>query len=145
MQFIFEKVSDKEVDIIVDPKVIAIWRKYRQTSRFNKEACGVLIGGYDSMSNQIIVEDCTVPRRGDIRRWCSFILKDKGHQLVVDKAFENSQGKSFYLGTWHSHPTLKPYPSSQDLNDWKNCMARNPSLPCFLFSIVGTEFTYIRT
>ncbi len=132
-------------EIVVSSVVLDIWKNYRQTVWSDKEACGVLIGGYNSRKKQIVVDSCTTPMEADIRRRFSFILKDKGHQRAVDKAFSESKGVSFYLGTWHSHPTKRPKPSQKDLNDWEKCIARNPQIPCFLFAIVGTKTTYIRS
>lgn len=145
MIFKYDRVGDETVDILITPTVIETWKNYQQNSRTDKEACGVLIGGYDSIKNQIVVEECTKPMRGDVRRRNSFILKDRGHQMAVDRAFKDSHARCFYLGTWHSHPTPNPYPSNRDLKDWSKCIARNPLLPCFLFSIVGTTSTFIRT
>ena len=133
MQLIIDKNCCKQINVEINPQVINIWRKFRQSSTINKEACGVLIGGFDQFKKIIIVDDCTLPMKGDLRKRFSFFLRDKGHQFTVDKAFNKSQGKSFYLGTWHTHPEKNPTPSHIDLTDWKSCIVRNPLIPCFLF------------
>jgi integrative and conjugative element protein (TIGR02256 family) len=143
MQLIIDKKCNKQVDVIISPQIIDIWHKYRQCSTHDKEACGVLIGGFDQQEKRIIVEDCTQPMKGDFRKFFSFLLRDIGHQCAVDKAFAKSRRTSFYLGTWHTHPEKNPTPSKGDLTDWKNCMDRNPLIPSFLFAIVGTEFVFL--
>lgn len=123
----------------ISSEVWKIWNKYRQTNLFKREACGVLIGGFDQKNKTIVIEKCTEPMKADIRHRSSFTLRDGGHQKTVDKAFEQSAGRFFYLGTWHTHPDAYPSPSFIDEEDWRDCMARNFEIPCFLFAIVGTK------
>ncbi len=143
MQIIIDKNCSKQINVNINPQIINIWRKFRQSSIIDKEACGVLIGGFDQLEKKIIVDGCTLPMKGDFRKRFSFFLRDKGHQCTVDKAFNKSRGTSFYLGTWHTHPENNPTPSQADLTDWKSCIDRNPLIPCFLFAIVGTEFAFL--
>lgn len=145
MQVILDKNNCNNVDVTISSEVLGIWKDFCQTSWWSKEACGVLIGGYDASQKMIIIDTCTVPMKGDIRRRNSFNLQDKGHQQAVDKAYMDSNGTSFYLGTWHTHPTKKPSPSYRDLCDWNTCIERNPLIPSFIFAIVGTESVFLHT
>ncbi len=131
-------LNNADTKIVISDNVWSVWNKYRQSSFFKKEACGVLIGGYDAESHSIFIEQCTEPMNKDRRFRSSFTLKDPGHQKTVDIAFDNSGGQSFYLGTWHTHPEHHPSPSPLDQKDWNACMKRNPEIPYFVFAIVGT-------
>ena len=129
--------------IEISNDVLKIWKQYRQNSIWLKEACGVLIGGYDPSQRVIYVKQCTVPMKGDLRRRTSYIIKDKGHQEIVDRNYLKSDGRRFYLGTWHTHPEQHPTPSFLDSTDWLNCIKRNSNLPVFLFVIVGTKSRFL--
>lgn len=145
MDLIFDKIGNDKVNVSIAPEVLNIWKKFRQNSRRNREACGVLIGGYDAKNNMIVIENCTKPMKGDICKRRSFILQDEGHQLAVDKDYVDSNGTSFYLGTWHTHPVTRPSPSCRDRTDWKKCIARNPLIPSFIFAIVGINSVFLHT
>ncbi len=127
------------LQVQISNEVWRIWNKYRQTSIFSREACGVLIGGFEPETKTFFVEQCTQPMKSDRRKRTSFILCDYGHQKEVDKAFHITGGKCFYLGTWHTHPESHPSPSYLDEKDWNECIGRNPTIPGFLFAIVGTK------
>lgn len=132
-------VDPDGVKIEVSNQVWSIWNKYRQNSIWAKEACGILIGGYDKQNKVIYVEQCTKPLRGDRRRRKSYTIRDHGHQKIVDEVYLKSGGTSFYLGTWHTHPEPDPSPSAIDQADWQKCINRNLNIPVLLFVIVGTK------
>ena len=44
------------------------------------------------------------------------------------------------IGTWHTHPSGMPTPSSVDLRDWKKCIKQNRnSTSALVFIIAGTK------
>lgn len=133
------------IEIDISETVLNTWEKFKQTGWLNLEACGVLIGGYKDDLTKIVIEECTIPKRKDLRKRGFFKLQDPGHQKLIDKAHADSEGKRFYLGTWHTHPEKVPEPSSLDLQDWEACIARNPDTELFAFAIIGTEQTKIFT
>lgn len=126
---------------VLEP-VYSTWMKYKQTKPFQKEACGVLIGSYDFNTYEITIAVCTSPLSKDKSKRHSFTLQDPGHQKIVNTQHEISEGESFYLGTWHTHPETDPTPSCIDTKDWDKCVRRNPQIPIFLFAIIGTEKIY---
>lgn len=132
----------EEFKIHVAHEVLSIWNEMKQNKHSKKEACGVIIGGYDQSTKTIFIEECTRPMKNDDRKKYSFTLKDRGHQKAVNDAFASSQGKTFYLGIWHTHPEASPSPSISDKNDWQKCIKRNSSIPVFTFVIVGTKNIY---
>lgn len=135
----YEIIGCNNLNIVIDNAVWKIWNKFRQKSMFSKEACGVLIGGFEYETKTVFIQECTEPMRDDRRRRTSFTLRDDGHQKAVDNAFQRSEGQCFYLGTWHTHPESYPSPSYLDEQDWRDCMSRNPEIPGFLFAIIGTK------
>lgn len=126
------------VTLSICDNILSRWASHRQLSLVTTEACGVLIGGYDVERDHFIIHDVTVPLPGDVRSHSFFTMKDKGHQEAVNDAFEASEGKHIYLGTWHTHPERCPTPSSVDIRDWNACIKRNEGRQLF-FVIVGTE------
>lgn len=132
------ELSRKIKTIDIDDDVISILTSFCQRSASDKEACGVLIGGYDKKSGVYIISEVTTPLAYDIRSRTSFKMLDMGHQTAVDKAFKDSEGRHIYLGTWHSHPEAHPSPSLTDIEDWKKCLLRNKGRNLF-FVIVGLE------
>ncbi len=128
--------------IEISSEVLDVWLSYRQLDPDTNEACGVLIGGFDTTNKCYFFEKVTQPMLKDKRSRTFFKLEDKGHQLVVNDEFNQSNGKSVYLGTWHTHPQRVPVPSEVDYQDWDACIKRNKGRQLF-FVIVGTELVKI--
>lgn len=125
------KISQSPLDMML---------AYRQNNFADKEAGGMLFGRFLLDSNNIIIDDLTVPMVGDIRKRYSFHRAQTKHQQVLDHIWEESRGTCHYLGEWHTHPELDPSPSKVDLNDWKRIMNKTKTeANTFLFIIVGIE------
>ncbi len=116
--------------------VLQAWEEYRQVEMHDPERFGVIIGSRTEGKKEYWIESVTKPYAGDQAARSSFRLQDQNHQNSVDVAFEQSDGTSIYLGTWHTHPELIPAPSSIDKNDWVSCIRRNSGRQLF-FVIVG--------
>lgn len=123
--------------LTIRDEVLKKWSSHRQFAPVTTEACGVLIGGYDTESDSYLIEKVTTPLPMDVRRRSFFTMQDKGHQQAVDAEYKASGGKHIYLGTWHTHPESRPNPSSVDIKDWRACIKRNNGRKLF-FVIVGT-------
>lgn len=119
--------------------VEGIWDKYRQRSASDTEACGILIGRIDEDGSRIWIEAVTEPFSKDGRGRTHFHMRDKGHQVELDRLHMNSGGQQCFLGTWHTHPEHKPSFSSPDKTGWKTCVNANPPLKHFCFAIIGTK------
>lgn len=55
--------------------------------------------------------------------------------LQIDMHCANTGGEEYYVGEWHTHPQVNPYPSPVDINSFLN-IAQSYSKPALLF-IVG--------
>ena len=117
------------------PDVQDLLYAYRQVSVNAPEAGGILIG-YENVSTGIFtVSGATEPQTSDVRSRIALFL-GKQHREKV-KQLDSPYG---YIGTWHTHPSGIPVPSSIDLRDWKKCIKHNRnSISALVFIIAGTE------
>ena len=137
-------ISSNNIQLSIAGNVIDIWKKYRQVNVDMHESFGVMVGSQGNEAAPVVIESVTTPLPKDRHSRSNFLLTDKGHQKTVDAAFKKSNGSLGYLGTWHTHPEENPSPSAIDINDWRQCIKRNPDRKLFFF-IVGIEKTKIYT
>ena len=124
--------------VTVNQQVASVWHRHRQTKANATESFGVLMGTTSVDRQEIWIEAVTTPMPRDWRSRLSFALRDPAHQRAVCRMFSSSDGKTIYLGTWHTHPEPIPEPSDIDLNDWVTCLRANSGRP-LAFVLVGTE------
>ncbi len=135
---IFQKSDGGKIKI--DTYVLRKINKYLQTEQNNCEAGGVLLGRYIIDSNDIVVDDVTMPMKNDIRRRFFFLRRKSLHQEVVTKRWLESNGTCNYLGEWHTHPEAVPAPSYVDIKEWKKLLRTSIFDYDYLyFMIAGTE------
>lgn len=122
--------------VIFSPRVLRLFRRYRQNGRGTLEAGGVILG----FRKGIHLEVCAVtpPQTSDFRTRFSFIRWEKGHQRYASLLWNRSHGRIDYLGEWHTHPEPKPHPSLLDLSEWKG-IAYRLAVHQVLMVIVGTR------
>lgn len=99
--------------------VLEILCTYEQSVQNAPEAGGILLGRYIRKCNDVIVDQITVPLKGDIQKRKSFFRLSKLHQSIADEVWKNSNGTINYLGEWHTHPENEPFPSLVDRIDWQ--------------------------
>ena len=126
------------VSLYIPGDTLKLWKNSRQINNKDHEKFGVLIGTSSESLDEYWVDSVTSPFPKDKSSKFSFMLRDKKHQRIVDKAFAQSGDTTVYLGTWHTHPENIPTPSSTDTNDWSACIRKNPGRQLF-FVIVGTK------
>jgi integrative and conjugative element protein (TIGR02256 family) len=114
-------------------------RGYLQNSPRKAEAGGVLLGRHIAGSLDIVVDDATVPMRGDRRERFLFLRAQKPHQRVIDRAWHDSGGTCVYLGEWHTHPEPVPTPSTVDRNNWKRKLKQDRFDSFVFFVILGSR------
>ncbi|ADD03113.1 conserved hypothetical protein [Thermoanaerobacter italicus Ab9] len=135
---IFQKSDGGRIKI--DVYALKKINKFLQTERSNCEAGGVLLGRYIIDSNDIIVDDITMPMKNDIRHRSFFLRRKRLHQKVVTKRWLESKGTCNYLGEWHTHAEAIPTPSCVDIKEWKKLLSTSIfDNDCLYFIIAGTE------
>lgn len=142
-------VCDQEIifkndlmQVNVSSCVYKCWMDHRQTNPSDTEQFGVLIGSRLPGDEAFWIDMCTTPQSKDKSKRASFLMQDPFHQKTIDEAFKKSSGEMGYIGTWHTHPQNSPIPSEIDINDWVNCIERNPDR-LLTFVIVGRNKTTI--
>lgn len=115
---------------------------YRQIKIDQPEAGGILLGRV--YTDEIVVEQITVPNNVDKSGRYFFDRNVKRAQQTVDIAWKESNGEVIYLGEWHTHPEAAPSPSMVDRRLIKNMLRDTKMSLNFLFMvIVGTESKYV--
>lgn len=129
--------------IYVLSPILEVWVDSMQLKYGDHESCGIMVGYYKPGEKEICVENVTTPGPKDIRKRNRFALRDPKHQHLVSLMHDESNGVTFYLGTWHTHPEKRPNPSGDDRSDWMAINKRNSHIPINLFVIVGLEVVRI--
>lgn len=113
--------------------------QFRQNTIDATEAGGVLLGRYILGSEDIVVDDVTLPHNQDKRYRYRFIRNQRSHQQEIIKYWKQSNATCNYLGEWHTHPEPVPHPSHDDIYDWKRILRQAQfDSQSLLFIIVGT-------
>lgn len=102
----------------LDVRALSLFEGHRQLRATDAEAGGILIGRRIVDSDDVIVDDVTVPSSGDISSRFQFVRAREPAQAVLNAAWQKSAGTQNYLGEWHTHPEDVPTPSHQDINNW---------------------------
>ena len=117
------------------PDVQDLLYTYRQVANNAPEAGGILIGYENASTGNFTVSGATAPQVSDIRSQIALFLGKQHRDLL--KKLDPPYG---YIGTWHTHPSSTPVPSSVDFCDWKKCIKQNRnSTSALVFVIAGTE------
>ncbi len=98
-----------------------------------------LLGRLFEETDDIAIDDVTIPQKEDVRRRTNVHRSKKHSDLAVKLWRESGRTKSFH-GLWHSHPENDPTLSSVDYADWEHVL-RNGRYPGtrLVFVIVGIE------
>lgn len=113
-------------------------QRFVQNTFYKREAGGVLLGRHLQDSFDTVIDQVTVPMRGDWRGRHYFHRAQFRHQQAIDLAWQQSSGTVTYLGEWHTHPEMIPTPSSTDLRNWFNRLERDTySCNILYFMILG--------
>lgn len=136
---VFTRTSGAQVKVSAAPLAVMHGLRQRPLSR-DLEAGGVLLGRYLLGTADVVIDQVTVPMRGDRQTRTQFHRDRRRHQQVIDGCWADSRGTCQYLGEWHTHPEATPSPSRTDLGDWRRRLKRDGvDTDALLFLIVGTE------
>lgn len=116
---------------------------YIQNDTNKPEAGGILIG-HDLEDNNFSITDISVPSVYDKSSRFNFTRSKKNAQQILNKFFNESNGKKIYLGEWHTHPEDYPTPSHLDNKSISERMQRDVLNSEIIFMIiVGRKNFYI--
>ena len=125
---------------VIGAEALVTMQGFRQTTRRDPEAGGVLLGRHLLGVAHVIVDEVTVPAKDDARRFTFFRRSRATHQQVIDARWASSRGTCQYLGEWHTHPEPVPHASSVDMADWRRRLREDVfDGDSLVFAIVGTE------
>lgn len=125
----------KTIDILTS--VLDEIDKWIQVDEFLPEGGGYVVGYQHNNTGNITLEAVSHPYSFDIRNRIGFDIKDFRHKLFLKRA---RRRKSYYMGTWHTHPQKVPQPSEIDWIDWKETMRIDRTGYQYIFFIIaGTE------
>ncbi|RCR71349.1 hypothetical protein DUE52_03095 [Larkinella punicea] len=112
---------------------------YLQHKSVDCEAGGILLGRLLRDSNDIVVDEVTIPMPGDKRNRYAFYRAKRRHQEIINQRWQESSGTCIYLGEWHTHPERIPTPSTIDLKDWQRKLKTDTFENDLFFLILGIE------
>lgn len=134
---LFNRAKDGRL-AISSVAMTTMWN-HRQLHPYDPEAGGVLLGRYVDNSADIVIDAVTVPQDGDLQARSRFLRARRGHQVLIDDVWNESNGTVTYLGEWHTHPEAVPHPSWVDRADWVRKGMFDVFTEAIFFVIVGTE------
>lgn len=112
----------------------------RQDRPSSAEGGGILLGRMIEGSDDVIVDEVTVPTGHDKRTRFFFFRAKVSGTRKIRQAWRDSRGTRNYLGEWHTHPEARPTPSAQDIQNWRYIMAEARIEQDYLFfAILGIE------
>ncbi|MFZ5752697.1 MAG: Mov34/MPN/PAD-1 family protein [Bacillota bacterium] len=114
-------------------EVLDDFNKYRQIGE-RKESGGILLGMV--FDKKIVIDQISTPSLRDKASKFFFIRNVKRAQKVVDNAWARSNGTRIYLGEWHTHPILNPFPSNDDKTLITNMLRYSKMEIDFLFLVI---------
>ena len=117
-----------------------IMNQYRQYSQSDMEAGGMLLGRFIIESEDIVIDYVTTPMKHDKRKRTFFHRSNRGHKGILKKIWKQSNGTCNYIGEWHTHPELIPFPSEFDFEQWKKILKKT-KCDCekLFFIVVGLK------
>ena len=113
-----------------------------QDTKQKKESGGILLG--QVVDKTIYITKVSTPNRFDKSGRYKFVRNKKAAQIIIDHEFINSNGKTIYLGEWHTHPENKPSPSNIDIKMLSQQFKKNKINEEYLLLIIrGLQQIYI--
>lgn len=126
----------RDGQVLIEAGVLATIHSYRQNASRKPEAGGILLGCRRGIHLHVI--EATVPTQMDRRGPMHFERSSIGHQETAINRWIQSGGTVDYIGEWHSHPEIMPYPSRIDQEAWRAISRTHAPYP-MIFIIVGTS------
>lgn len=137
MRLVFRVASDQR--LIIVEEAVEQMVAFRQRSWWQSEAGGVLLGRHLLDTNDMVVDEVTIPQKSDRRSRFGF-FRSRKHGTIAQSRWSEELNTRAYLGLWHTHPEQDPTPSGVDRQDWKQALSKDSFHGDRLFfPIVGIE------
>ncbi len=108
--------TDLYGNFLIKSETISALMSYRQLGSKDTESGGALVG-YIRADNTLEAYDLTHPQSTDRRTRTSF-FRSSAHNRILNEKWRASNGASYLVGLWHTHPEPVPNYSSKDKKDW---------------------------
>jgi len=127
--------------LLISNRVSKALEKYRQLEDTAVEQGGMLFGVTRATEKQLFdvhVPPCielthiSEPNEGDMATRSSFKRRSNSHFKRLNSLKEQSNGKTVYLGEWHTHPENSPRPSKTDVKSWGKDFKGKMAIVCIL-------------
>lgn len=122
--------------LLIESAVMAKIAIHRQDQESKPEAGGILLGYRRDPHLHVI--DATVPGQGDRALRTRFWRSALPHQRAAHEGWQRSGRTLDYVGEWHTHPQIIPFPSSIDIGEWAKISATRQG-ERMTFLILGME------
>lgn len=120
--------------LLLESAVIRSLEDFRQAHPQAIESGGILLGF--RRGNHLHITEATEPSDEDRGSRIHFWRSSSNHQRIAKEAWERSGGCLDYVGEWHTHPQVSPYPSRIDISEWLKITSQRPGQP-MAFMILG--------
>jgi integrative and conjugative element protein (TIGR02256 family) len=128
--------------IVLTDSVIASLQHFRQIEKRSNESGGIILG--QIAGREVFLTRISIPNQFDSASRFSFDRNPKVAQVIIDFEHFNSQGKTNYLGEWHTHPESNASPSQRDRLMIKSQWDSNKLNQDFILSIIlGLKKSFI--
>jgi integrative and conjugative element protein (TIGR02256 family) len=135
-KLVFRRTSGALLEISDD--AIQVLIRFQQLRHNQTEAGGMLLGRLIDGTEDMVVDEATIPAPSDKRKRFSFFRGKDNAQRQVVAAWVKSCHTRNYLGEWHSHPEDHPSPSGVDISNWQKIVAKSLfEQDTLVFLIVG--------
>lgn len=99
-------------EVVINKKIITLFEEEIKKIG-HLETGGILLGYLDSHKIYITKASNAGPKA--IHDEIYFKADPDYIDMFIDMEVANSDGRIYYLGEWHTHPQIEPYPSTVDL------------------------------
>jgi integrative and conjugative element protein (TIGR02256 family) len=133
------KFNTHKIKILLYPSVEKKILHYRQKHIYDKEKGGIILGKLIPSQDTLIITDL-IPSNNVYNNRINIQLDTQELQKIIDKKWEESNGKITYLGDWHTHPCENPKPSITDkITFFKNYHQSKIDQNILIYIILGSK------
>ena len=133
-------LGDGSVLLSFSEEVCGVFERNVQVGNL-PESGGVLLGTVHERG--LLVTVATTPTRLDRQFRYLFERLPFGHRAIARRLWRSSDGKTRYIGEWHTHPQDIPTPSGIDLDEWQALASVRIDRRPLLAVIVGRKALHI--